>query len=126
VWRRGDHLARPGEEAGALLTSGASPSVIVIAGSLTGQGSALAGAHVAPGRKFRRSKVCCVIYGGRMAGRAKRKPKAKEAAGNGVVALIKEPWQAAVGLRESIEPADYKRDVLSLMETDGHQRHDPL
>ena len=50
-----------------------------------------------------------------MAGKAKRKPKAKEAAGNGVVALIKELWQAAVGLRGSIEPADYKRYVLPLI-----------
>jgi type I restriction enzyme M protein len=50
-----------------------------------------------------------------MAGKAKRKPKAKEAAGNGVVALIKELWQAAVGLRDSIEPADYKRYVLPLI-----------
>jgi type I restriction enzyme M protein len=52
---------------------------------------------------------------GGMAGKGKRKPKAKEAAGNGVVALIKELWQAAVGLRDSIEPADYKRYVLPLI-----------
>jgi type I restriction enzyme M protein len=50
-----------------------------------------------------------------MAVKAKRKPKAKENAGNGVVALIKELWQAAVGLRGSIEPADYKRYVLPLI-----------
>src|SRR2546425_307815 len=50
-----------------------------------------------------------------MAGKAKRKPKAKEAAGNGVLALIKELWHAAVGLRGSIEPADYKRYVLPLI-----------
>jgi len=35
--------------------------------------------------------------------------------GNGVVALIRELWQAAVGLRDSIEPADYKRYVLPLI-----------
>jgi type I restriction-modification system DNA methylase subunit len=50
-----------------------------------------------------------------MAGKAKRKPKAKEAASNGVMALVKELWQAAVGLRDSIEPADYKRYVLPLI-----------
>jgi len=50
-----------------------------------------------------------------MAGKAKRKPKKKEAAGNGVMALIKELWQAAVELRDSIEPADYKRYVLPLI-----------
>lgn len=50
-----------------------------------------------------------------MAGKGKRKPKAKEAAGNGVMALVKELWQAAVGLRDSIEPADYKRYVLPLI-----------
>ncbi len=50
-----------------------------------------------------------------MAGKGKRKPKAKEAAGNGVMALVKELWQAAVELRDSIEPADYKRYVLPLI-----------
>src|SRR5438445_9286129 len=50
-----------------------------------------------------------------MAGKGKRKPKTKEAAGNGVMALIKELWQAAVSLRDSIEPADYKRYVLPLI-----------
>jgi type I restriction enzyme M protein len=50
-----------------------------------------------------------------MAGKGKRKPKKKEPAGNGVMALIKELWQAAVGLRDSIEPADYKRYVLPLI-----------
>src|SRR5438067_1686374 len=44
-------------------------------------------------------------------GSARRKPKA----GNGVMALIKELWQVAVGLRGSIEPADYKRYVLPLI-----------
>jgi type I restriction enzyme M protein len=50
-----------------------------------------------------------------MAGKTKGKPKVKETAGNGVVALIKELWQAAVSLRDSIEPADYKRYVLPLI-----------
>jgi len=50
-----------------------------------------------------------------MAGRGKRREKKGGAAGNGVVALIKELWQAAVGLRDSIEPADYKRYVLPLI-----------
>lgn len=35
--------------------------------------------------------------------------------GNGVQSLIKELWQAAVNLRGSIEPADYKRYVLPLI-----------
>lgn len=35
--------------------------------------------------------------------------------GNGVMALVKELWQAAVHLRGSIEPADYKRYVLPLI-----------
>lgn len=48
--------------------------------------------------------------------RKKRTSKKKAAAaGNGVMALIKELWQAAVGLRGSIEPADYKRYVLPLI-----------
>jgi type I restriction enzyme M protein len=50
-----------------------------------------------------------------MAGKGKRRAKKREAAGNGVMALIKELWQAAVGLRDSIEPADYKRYVLPLI-----------
>ncbi|HKB02534.1 MAG TPA: type I restriction-modification system subunit M N-terminal domain-containing protein, partial [Gemmataceae bacterium] len=50
-----------------------------------------------------------------------RQPKRKEPAqptpsnGNGVQALIKELWQAAVNLRGSIEPADYKRYVLPII-----------
>jgi hypothetical protein len=32
--------------------------------------------------------------------------------GNGVMNLVKQLWQAAVNLRGSIEPADYKRYVL--------------
>ena len=36
-------------------------------------------------------------------------------AGNGVMDVIKELWQAAVTLRGSIEPADYKRYVLPII-----------
>src|SRR5205085_4467604 len=55
-----------------------------------------------------------------MAAKAKRDSKGQssliEAAnGNGVVALIKELWEAAVTLRGSIEPADYKRYVLPII-----------
>lgn len=50
---------------------------------------------------------------------AKRKPAASAAegngAGNGMAALQKELWQAAVTLRGSIEPADYKRYVLPII-----------
>ncbi len=35
--------------------------------------------------------------------------------GNGIVDLTKELWQAAVKLRGSIEPADYKRYVLPII-----------
>ena len=35
--------------------------------------------------------------------------------GNGVMALTKELWQAAVNLRGSVEPADYKRYVLPII-----------
>src|SRR5436309_12469217 len=35
--------------------------------------------------------------------------------GNGVIALVKELWQAAVNMRGSIEPADYKRYVLPII-----------
>ncbi len=35
--------------------------------------------------------------------------------GNGIMALVKELWQAAVTLRGSIEPADYKRYVLPII-----------
>ena len=35
--------------------------------------------------------------------------------GNGIVDLNKELWQAAVKLRGSIEPADYKRYVLPII-----------
>lgn len=45
------------------------------------------------------------------------KKKKHEAAtnGNGIVDLTKELWQAAVTLRGSIEPADYKRYVLPII-----------
>jgi type I restriction enzyme M protein len=44
------------------------------------------------------------------------KPKAADGvAANGIVALTKELWQAAVTLRGSIEPADYKRYVLPII-----------
>jgi type I restriction enzyme M protein len=33
----------------------------------------------------------------------------------GVIGLVKELWQAAVNLRGSIEPADYKRYVLPII-----------
>jgi type I restriction enzyme M protein len=44
----------------------------------------------------------------------KRKPVKKNSYSNGVD-LVKELWQAAVALRGSIEPADYKRYVLPLI-----------
>jgi type I restriction enzyme M protein len=55
-----------------------------------------------------------------MPARAKKKGNSQasliEAAnGNGVAALIKELWEAAVTLRGSIEPADYKRYVLPII-----------
>src|SRR5262245_34978424 len=46
--------------------------------------------------------------------RAIRKAK-KAVEGNGLVALTKQLWQAAVELRGSIEPADYKRYVLPII-----------
>jgi type I restriction enzyme M protein len=57
-----------------------------------------------------------VTLGGSVPAKRKRITKKKgKPAGNGVMALIKELWQAAVGLRDSIEPADYKRYVLPLI-----------
>jgi len=38
-----------------------------------------------------------------------------DAGGNSVVSLTKELWQAAVNLRGSVEPADYKRYVLPII-----------
>src|SRR5688572_6169823 len=52
-----------------------------------------------------------------MARKAKKQGAAPEASGNGngLQTLIKELWQAAVNLRGSIEPADYKRYVLPVI-----------
>ncbi|MGA2110149.1 MAG: type I restriction-modification system subunit M N-terminal domain-containing protein, partial [Syntrophorhabdales bacterium] len=45
-----------------------------------------------------------------------RKPKpTQNGKGNNIVDLTKELWQAAVKLRGSIEPADYKRYVLPII-----------
>ena len=44
-----------------------------------------------------------------------KKQKAKEQKSNGISDFIKELWQAAVNMRGSIEPADYKRYVLPLI-----------
>jgi type I restriction enzyme M protein len=48
---------------------------------------------------------------------AKRTPKKRkdDAPQNGTAQLMKELWQAAVNLRGSIEPADYKRYVLPII-----------
>jgi hypothetical protein len=43
---------------------------------------------------------------------SKKKPEYQT---NGISALIKELWQAAVNLRGSVEPADYKRYVLPII-----------
>jgi type I restriction enzyme M protein len=45
----------------------------------------------------------------------KKKSKANNGNGNGIVDLTRELWQAAVTLRGSIEPADYKRYVLPII-----------
>ena len=50
--------------------------------------------------------------GRRPRGKGQRKPRQ---AGTGVVELTKQLWQAAVELRGSIEPADYKRYVLPII-----------
>lgn len=47
--------------------------------------------------------------------RAARKKESKTPNGNGQAALVRELWQAAVNLRGSIEPADYKRYVLPII-----------
>jgi len=47
--------------------------------------------------------------------RKKSKYETPAAPANGVVALTKELWQAAVNLRGSVEPADYKRYVLPII-----------
>src|SRR3989337_44010 len=43
------------------------------------------------------------------------KKNKQKVAGNGVMALVSELWQAAVNLRGSVEPADYKRYVLPII-----------
>lgn len=48
-------------------------------------------------------------------GRATRSVKKKAAGNGGIAELLKELWNAAVTLRGSIEPADYKRYVLPLI-----------
>jgi type I restriction enzyme M protein len=52
-----------------------------------------------------------------MAGRRKKEEAAANGppSGGGIAALTKELWQAAVTLRGSIEPADYKRYVLPII-----------
>jgi type I restriction enzyme M protein len=54
---------------------------------------------------------------GKRSKRGARKARAEGSVenGNGIVALTKELWQAAVNLRGSIEPADYKRYVLPII-----------
>ncbi len=50
------------------------------------------------------------------AGKTKKNQKQQNgAAGNGIAALTAQLWQAAVNLRGSIEPADYKRYVLPII-----------
>ena len=46
---------------------------------------------------------------------SKKKTKAANAPGNNIAEFTKELWQAAVNLRGSIEPADYKRYVLPII-----------
>src|ERR1017187_1839981 len=48
-------------------------------------------------------------------GKAKKSEPTKQSNGNGIAALTAELWQAAVNLRGSIEPADYKRYVLPII-----------
>ena len=47
--------------------------------------------------------------------RTKKADKADAAQGNNIAQFTKELWQAAVNLRGSIEPADYKRYVLPVI-----------
>ncbi len=47
---------------------------------------------------------------------SKKKPEYQATPANGgVMALVKELWQAAVNLHGSVEPADYKRYVLPII-----------
>ena len=50
----------------------------------------------------------------RKAGIKKAKP-ATDGQNGGVFALTKEPFQAAITLRGSVEPADYRRYVLPII-----------
>src|SRR5258708_26916980 len=45
----------------------------------------------------------------------KKSKQGNGAGGNGIAALTAQLWQAAVNLRGSIEPADYKRYVLPII-----------
>ena len=47
--------------------------------------------------------------------RTKKADRADAAQGNNIAQFTKELWQAAVNLRGSIEPADYKRYVLPVI-----------
>jgi len=47
--------------------------------------------------------------------KAKKTKTAAQSNGNGIAALTSQLWQAAVNLRGSIEPADYKRYVLPII-----------
>ena len=47
--------------------------------------------------------------------RVKKSEPKTQSNGNGIAALTAQLWQAAVNLRGSIEPADYKRYVLPII-----------
>ena len=49
------------------------------------------------------------------AGKAKKQKQENASGKNGIAGLTSELWQAAVNLRGSIEPADYKRYVLPII-----------
>ena len=51
----------------------------------------------------------------RRTAKVKNSKPATQSNGNGIAALTGELWQAAVNLRGSIEPADYKRYVLPII-----------
>src|SRR6266446_9898571 len=48
-------------------------------------------------------------------GKTRKQRKKARPAGNGHAELIRQLWEAAVNLRGSIEPADYKRYVLPII-----------
>jgi hypothetical protein len=52
---------------------------------------------------------------GQAAAAPRKRAGAKAKKSNGVTDLVKELWEAAVNLRGSIEPADYKRYVLPII-----------